>query len=152
MGVGKSSIVRFISLVMGLYNTITLSNENVFMGEFNGSLCGKALCFLDEIVHNFNDFKSLYNKLKPYIKDETMTYRNLYEKLKTMLNLTSFIMGGNYDMLKLDDPTKGEDRRIKINDVLKILKSSEYFKQLDDYINDEDVQYAFFLGLYRQRR
>ena len=144
MGVGKSSIVRFISLVMGLYNTITLSNENVFMGEFNGSLCGKALCFLDEIVHNFNDFKSLYNKLKPYITDETMTYRNLYEKLKTMLNLTSFIMGGNYDMLKLDDPTKGEDRRIKINDVLKILKSSEYFKQLDDYINDEDVQYAFF--------
>lgn len=61
-----------------------------------------------------------YNKLKPYITDETMTYRNLYEKLKTMLNLTSFIMGGNYDMLKLDDPTKGEDRRIKINDVLKI--------------------------------
>ena len=144
MGVGKSSIVRFLSLVLGLHNTITLSNENVFMGEFNGSLCGIVLCFLDEIVHNFNDFKSLYNKLKPYITDETMSYRNLYEKLKTMLNLTSFIMGGNYDMLKLDDPTKGEDRRIKVNDVSKVLKSVEYFKQLYKYIEDEDVQYAFF--------
>jgi hypothetical protein len=114
------------------------------MTEFNGSLLGVGLCLLDEIVHDFGSFKSLYNKLKPYITDDTMSYRNLYEKLKQLLNMTSFIMSGNYDMLKLDDPTKGEDRRIKINDVSETLKNEEYAKQLDKYLIDEDVIYAFF--------
>ena len=53
-------------------------------------------------------------------------------------------MTGNYDMLKLDDPGKGDDRRIKIGDVSDELKSVEYCNTLDDYLDDEDVQYAMF--------
>ena len=144
MGRGKTSIVKFIMKVLGLHTSLTLSNDAPFMTEFNGSLVGVSLCLLDEIVHDFGAFKSLYNKLKPYVTDETMAYRNLYEKLKQLKNLTSFIMSGNYDMLKLDDPTKGEDRRIKINDVADIVKDAEYCNKLDSYLQDEDVMYSFF--------
>jgi hypothetical protein len=143
MGRGKTAIVKFIMKCMGMHNCLTLSNDAVFMSDFNGPLVGVTLCLLDEIVHDFNIFKSLYNKLKPYITDDDMAYRNLYEKLKNLLNLTSFIMSGNYDMLKLDDPTKGDDRRIKPNDVTEKLQSAEYFMKLDSYIDNEDVQYAF---------
>jgi hypothetical protein len=144
MGRGKTAIVNFLKVVLGLHICMTISNDSPFMTEFNGSLIGMALCCLDEVVHNFESFKSLYNKLKPYITDVTMSYRNLYEKLKTLLNLTSFIMTGNYDMLRLDDPSKGEDRRIKVNDVADIVKDREYCDMLDAYLADVDVQYSFF--------
>jgi len=144
MGRGKTAIVNFLKLVIGSHICMTISNDAPFMTEFNGSLIGIVLCCLDEVVHDFESFKSLYNKLKPYITDSTMSYRNLYEKLKTLKNLTSFIMTGNYDMLKLDDPSKGDDRRIKVNDVSDVIKDREYCDQLDAYLNDPDVQYSFF--------
>ena len=144
MGRGKTTIVKFIMRVLGMHTCLTLSNDAPFMTEFNGSLIGISLCLLDVIIHDFNAFSSLYNKLKPYITDDTMAYRNLYEKLKQLMNLTSFIMSGNYDMLKLDDPTKGDDRRIKVSDVADVIKDLEYCKLLDAYLADEDVMYSFY--------
>jgi hypothetical protein len=144
MGRGKTAIVKFIMKVLGEHTTLTISNDAPFMTEFNGSLVGITLCLLDEIVHDFNSFKSLYNKLKPYITDDSMSYRNLYEKLKQLMNITSFILCGNYDMLRLDDPTKGEDRRTKVNDVKDEVKDAEYCNKLDKYLTNEDVIYSFF--------
>jgi hypothetical protein len=99
MGQGKTIIVNFLKQILGMHICLTLSYDSPFMTEFNGSLLGKAFVCLDEIVHDFDSFKSLYNKLKPYITDHTMSYRNLYERLKQLLNMNSFIMTGNYDML-----------------------------------------------------
>jgi hypothetical protein len=144
MGRGKTQIVKFIMRVLGLHTGIVLSNDSTIMGDFNGPLMGKALCCLDEIVNNFDSFKSLYNKLKPYITDDIMEYRNLYEKLKRLQNMTSWIMTGNYDMLKLDDPAKGDDRRLKVNDVSNEIKDRIYCDLLDKYCEDEDVIYSFF--------
>lgn len=144
MGRGKTAIVNFLKKVLGAHLCLTLSNDATFMTEFNGSLLGMALCCLDEIVHDFDSFRSLYNKLKPYITDETMSYRNLYEKIKVLQNMTSFIMTGNYDMLKLDDPSKGDDRRICVNDVYDFQETKEYCVKLDAYLENHDVQYAFF--------
>lgn len=144
MGRGKSKLVKFFVNIIGLQVSTIMSNDRAITGQFNGSLMGKSLCYLDEIVHDFHDFKTLYNQLKPYITEEHISYRNLFEKLKMLKNTTSFIMTGNYDMLKLDDPGKGDDRRIKIGDVSDELKSVEYCNTLDDYLDDEDVQYAMF--------
>jgi hypothetical protein len=55
-----------------------------------------------------------------------MAYRNLFEKLKVLINLSSFIMAGNMDMLKLD--SNGDDRRLKVNDILDEVKDLEYCK------------------------
>jgi Cdc6-like AAA superfamily ATPase len=123
MGTGKTAVVEFLTKVLGENVCLTVTNDNVFTGDFNGPLLGKCLVCLDEIVHDYTQFKSLYNKLKPYITSPTQTYRNLFQSLKTMSNLMSCIMCGNYDMLKLDDPTKGDDRRTKINDVSNTLQS-----------------------------
>lgn len=144
MGRGKGKITKFIMDILGTKVCVPLNNDRCFTGEFNGSLMAKSFCLLDEICHNFEDFKSLYNQLKPYITEDLMSYRNLYEKLKTLKNITSFMMTGNYDMLKLDDPSKGEDRRILISDVADIIKDEKYCKKLDAYCENEDVQYAFF--------
>lgn len=144
MGLGKSKFVKFFIDILGLQVSIIMSNDKAITGQFNGSLMGKALCYLDEIVHDFNDFKTLYNQLKSYITEEHVSYRNLFEKLKLLKNTTSFIMTGNYDMLKLDDPSKGEDRRIKVGDVSDKKESNEYCDKLDAYLEDKDVQYAMF--------
>ena len=144
MGIGKSIVVKFFINILGIQVSCILSNDRPITGQFNGSLMGKSICYLDEIVHDYNDFKSLYNQLKPYITEDHIAYRNLYEKLKLLLNTTSFIMSGNSDMIKLDDPSKGDDRRIKVNDVSEILNSNDYFKTLTDYMADEDVIYAMY--------
>jgi hypothetical protein len=144
MGRGKGKITTFIMNVLGKQVCLPLNNDKPFTGEFNGSLLGKAFVVLDEIVHDFDDFVSLYNQLKPYITEPEISYRNLYERLKALRNITSFIMTGNYDMLKLDDPSKGDDRRIKVNEVSDLIKDREYCDKLDAYCEDEDVMYAFF--------
>ena len=143
-GIGKSSLVRLICETLGLQTTVTLVNDQAIMGTFNGPLLGKALCYLDEICHDFEDFKSLYNSLKPYISEARMTYRNLYEKLKELRNITSFIMTGNYDMLKLDDNSKGEDRRIVVCPVKNTLENAEYYEMLKKHTTDPDVAYSLY--------
>jgi len=90
MGIGKGSVANFFSKVLGINTSLYITNVNQIMGEFNGSLMGKALVVLDEICQDFNDFKSLYNSLKPYITEPYISYRNLYEKLKTK-NIKKFI-------------------------------------------------------------
>ena len=144
MGAGKSIVVKFFIEILGIQVSCILNNDRPITGQFNGALMGKSICYLDEIVHDYNDFKSLYNQLKPYITEDHIAYRNLYEKLKLLLNTTSFIMSGNYDMIKLDDPSKGDDRRIKVNDVSEILQNNEYFSKLAKYMADKDVQYAMY--------
>ncbi|MDR3561978.1 MAG: DUF5906 domain-containing protein [Negativicutes bacterium] len=144
MGRGKGKVTTFFMNVLGKQVCLPLNNDKPFTGEFNGALLGKAFCVLDEIVHDFDDFVSLYNQLKPYITEPDMSYRNLYEKLKTLMNITSFIMTGNYDMLKLDDPSKGDDRRIKANEVSDAVKDRKYCDKLNAYCENEDVMYAFF--------
>ncbi|MDR3598616.1 DUF5906 domain-containing protein [Clostridium sp.] len=144
MGRGKSKISTFLMKVQGLNVCLPLSNDSVFTTQFNGPLMGKTLCILDEIVHDFDDFKTLYNQLKPYITEGQMTYRNVFEKAKSLKNVTSFIMTGNYDMLKLDSPQEGDDRRLKSNDISDVVKDAEYCKKLDAFCDDEDVMYAFF--------
>jgi hypothetical protein len=141
-GRGKTCICQFLMKVLGEHITLTLSSDQCFTSDFNAPLMGMSLVLLDEIVHDYNGTKSVYNKIKPYITDDTMAYRNLYEKLKVLINLSSFIMAGNMDMLKLD--SNGDDRRLKVNDILDEVKDLEYCKTLDNYIDDVDVQYSFF--------
>lgn len=144
MGKGKGKITNFLKQVIGLPSAMTLSNDSCFMKDFNGSLMGQALVVLDEICHNFDDFKSLYNALKPYITEPEITYRNLYAAHKQLKNVSSFIMTGNYDMLKLDGPDKGSDRRILVCPMSDEIKSYQYCNTLDRFVASDDVQYSFF--------
>ena len=144
-GIGKSSVIKLFIKVLGLQTCVILNNEDCFTGQFNGPLLAKALVLLDEICHNFNDFNGLYNKIKPYITEDHISYRNLYEKLKTLKNLSSFIMSGNHPMLKLEDESKGTDRRLKVDDCDNVLKDAEYYEKLKLYTdNNEDVEYAMY--------
>jgi hypothetical protein len=121
---------------------MTLSNDGCFMGQFNGALLGQALVVLDEIVHNFEDVKSLYNALKPYVTEPTITYRNLYAAHKQLKNVSSFIMTGNHDMVHLEANDK--DRRILVCPVSDSVKSYQYCNTLDRFVASDDVQYSFF--------
>ena len=77
-GIGKSSVIELFIKILGLQTCVILNNEDCFTGQFNGPLLAKALVLLDEICHNFNDFNSLYNKIKPYVTEDHISYRNLY--------------------------------------------------------------------------
>lgn len=144
MGRGKGKIINFIMEILGKQVCLPLTNDKCFTGEFNGPLMGMAFCCLDEIVQNNDLFMSLYNILKPYITEPTMSYRNLYEKIKSLMNLTSFIMTGNSPMLKLDSSASGDDRRLKVNQMSDEVKDRAYCEKLDAYVIDEDVIYSFF--------
>ena len=100
------------------------------------------MVILDEICHDYNDFKNLGNSLKPYITEPIIGYRDLYEKMKPLKNLSSFVMSGNFDMLKLDP--NGEDRRTKINDCDNVLKDQKYYDDLQKHCEDENVIYSMF--------
>jgi len=140
-GIGKSSPFNLFKSVLGHKCCLYLNNDRVF-NQLNGPLMGKTLVILDEICHDYNDFKSLGNSLKPYITEPIIGYRDLYEKMKPLKNLSSFVMSGNFDMLKLDP--NGEDRRTKINDCDNVLKEQNYYDDLQTYCEDENVIYAMF--------
>ena len=90
-GIGKSSPINLFKSVLGHKCCLYLNNDRVF-NQFNGPLMGKTLVILDEICHDYNDFKSLGNSLKPYITEPIIGYRDLYEKMKPLKNLSSFVM------------------------------------------------------------
>ena len=144
MGRGKNVIINFLISILGSKICAELHNDHCFRTLFNGCLIGKSLVVLNEIVHNYDDFKSLYNTLKTYITEDRITYRSLYENPKLLKNLNSFILIGNYSMLKLDDPSKGDDRRIFFSVVSEVIKNFEYCRILDSSCLNEDVQYAFY--------
>lgn len=144
MGRGKGKITNFLKEVIGLPSAMTLSNDSCFMKDFNGALMGQALVVLDEICHDFNDFKSLYNSLKPYVTEPEMTYRHLYAAHKQLKNVSSFIMTGNHAMLRFEGNDAGPDRRILVCPMSNDLKSVEYCRTLDQFVASDDVQYSFF--------
>ena len=143
-GTGKSSFVTLIKNALGVKNFLPVTDEKHITGEFNGSLMGKALVYLDEVVHDYDSAKSLLNRLKVFITEDMVSYRNLFKSLQESLNVSSFIMTGNFDGIKLDDFSTGKDRRVKIADVLEELKDQGYYDLLKKYSTSEDVAYALF--------
>ena len=143
MGIGKGKIVDFLSSIIGHLNCLILNTEHTFTTQFNGQLAGKTLVNLNEIVSTHDEFISLYNRLKPWITDDYMSYRDLYSKPIVLKNLCSFILTGNHDMFKIEN-NSGNDRRFIIVDSCDELQSNEYYTKLDIAVKNENVQEAFY--------
>lgn len=143
MGIGKGKICELLSWIIGTVNTLTLTTEDPFKGQFNGELAGKTFVNLNEIVNSHEDFVSLYNRLKPWITDPFIRFRDLFSKPIMLANLSSFILTGNHDMFKLEN--NGSDRRFIILDSKDTLNSDEYNTKLDEYcVQDDKVKEAFY--------
>jgi len=144
MGIGKGKIVDFLANIIGNLNSLILNTEHAFTGQFNGQLAGKTFVNLNEIVSGSrDDWISLYNRLKPWITDDYMTFRDLYTKPVVLKNLCSFIMTGNHDMFKLESST-GSDRRFIILDSCDTLENTAYYVKLDEFTANDKVQEAFY--------
>jgi hypothetical protein len=143
MGIGKGKIVDFLTSIIGHLNCLILNTEHAFTGQFNGQLAGKTLVNLNEIVSTHDEFVSLYNRLKPWVTDDYMSFRDLYSKPIVLKNLCSFILTGNHDMFKIENNT-GNDRRFIIVDSCDTLQSNEYYTNLDLFTKNEAVQEAFY--------
>lgn len=144
MGIGKGKICDLLTWIIGNLNCITLINEHAFTGQFNGQLAGKTFVNLNEIVNSHDDFVSLYNRLKAWITDDMMTFRDLYSKPICLQNLCSFILSGNHDMFKLENGS-GNDRRFIIVDTSDNMPNDDYLSKLNEYcITDDKVKEAFY--------
>lgn len=141
-GIGKGLVTDIISEVIGLKLVALETNDHAFTGQFNGHLMGKALIVLNEIkhTHTADSFKCLYNSIKPYITDDNMSYRNLFEKAIVLKNLSSVIMSGNYDMMSFSE----DDRRWLILDPCNIKQTDSYFSRLAELKKNEDFLYSLF--------
>jgi hypothetical protein len=144
MGIGKGKIVDLLSWIIGSLNCLTLTTEHAFTGQFNGQLAAKTFVNLNEIINDHSDFVSLYNRLKPWITDDVMVFRDLYSKPIQLQNLCSFILTGNHDMFKLENNT-GDDRRFIILQSCDTVQIDEYNTKLHNYcIEDDRVKEAFY--------
>ena len=139
-GIGKSSVAQLVSNLIGNWNAEIVTNSNVFTGQFNGNLMSKSFVVLNEIMNDYSDFKSLYNCIKPYVTDDTISYRKLFSNPQSMTNISFMMMTGNHDMCSIE----GDDRRMLIVNVSKTLESKEYYDKLHALIDNEQFLYAMF--------
>ena len=111
-GVGKGTFARVLADLVGRHNASFPSATMIVDSPFNGWLSGKRLIIVDEIYEG-HSWKA-YNKLKPYVTDETIEVNVKHEKTWSMPNWTHYIlMSNSRAALKLE----ASDRRWLVPEV-----------------------------------
>lgn len=121
-GVGKTMLAESIlAPLVGMHNC-SFPSEEIIMGQFTSWIAKKRLVVIGE-VYSGHSFK-MANRLKQYLTDNKISYRELYESPVTIDNFASFIACSNsMNALRLDE----RDRRWFVPKVSEQrLKDSQY--------------------------
>lgn len=128
-GVGKGTFARVLADLVGRSNASFPSANMIVDSPFNGWISGKRLIIVDEIYEG-HSWKA-YNKLKPYVTDETIEVNVKHLATWSMPNWTHYIlMSNSRAALKLE----AKDRRWLVPEVT-------------EEVWDEDRFAAFYLWL-----
>lgn len=121
-GVGKTMLAESIlAPLVGMHNC-SFPSEEIIMGQFTSWIAKKRLVIIGE-VYSGHSFK-MANRLKQYLTDNKISYRELYESPVTIDNFAHFLACSNsINALRLDE----RDRRWFVPKITESrLKDEEY--------------------------
>jgi hypothetical protein len=101
-GTGKGTLARILADLVGRHNASFPSAGLITGSEFNGWASGKRLIIVDEIYEG-HSWKA-YNKLKPFVTDDTIEINVKFQATWTMPNWTHYmLMSNSFVALKLEE-------------------------------------------------
>lgn len=123
-GVGKGTFARVLADLVGRDNCSFPSASLIVESQFNGWISSKRLICVDEIYEG-HSWKA-YNKLKPYISDDSIDVNVKNMATWTMPNWTHYILMSNSPAaLKIEE----KDRRWLVPAVTEAVWTEEQFNE-----------------------
>lgn len=141
-GTGKSILVTLFRQLFGGNNVVTPHNENI-TDKYTGWARHCQLCFIHEIMQG--DRKEFLNKIKPFITEETIEIREMYQPPYEIKNYMHIIASSNYRLPILLDKN---DRRWAVLNSEVEAKEDSYYKKLIGNIEENAGQVLEFLMSY----
>jgi hypothetical protein len=136
-GVGKEIIIDFISwFVLGKWNVERMSGVDEAVGSFNSHLQGKALCVINEMASTKEEFRSNFDRLKPFITNVDININAKGINRYPVENISSWILISNHDDIMYME--RG-DRRYTCLRASSVYKGNKkFFQEIDaKCFNDE---------------
>lgn len=107
-GCGKTFLAVVASTILGRRNVKKISAGNVLEKTFNSWAYGSQLCVIEEVRIVGSSRYGVMDQLKPCISDDEVSIRELQEPVRTVPNITNYLMFTNHhDALAIND----DDRR-----------------------------------------
>lgn len=128
-GTGKGTLGRILADMVGRDNAAFPGESMIVNSEFNGWIEGKRLIVVDEI-YSGHSWKA-YNKLKPYVTDETIEVNVKHQATWSMPNWTHYLlMSNSRAALKIEQ----SDRRWLIPEVTENPWPAERFVEFNRWL------------------
>jgi energy-coupling factor transporter ATP-binding protein EcfA2 len=147
-GCGKSYLCNLLSTVLGPSNVKSLSIDNIEKKYTDWAYKCKV-AVIEEIKASGHNRWQLMDRLKPFITNDTVTIRGVYEKPFTNRNVMNIMGFSNFDdMVAIDD----DDRRYCILKCFAQTKEQvatlpkNYFKELNQILEDPTGCTQYFLN------
>jgi hypothetical protein len=140
-GIGKSTFSNMLQdHVLGRLLAVTSGTEPL-KGQYNKILLGKLLVILEDLqTFSATEWSGVTSQLKRMITEDTLDYRDLYEKRFTADNTANFIITANFDPIQAS-----EGRRYFIADISTHRMSDHaYFGNLKKKCDNDRVGEALF--------
>lgn len=129
-GIGKSTFLTTLFQLMGSSNCRKATTEEID-GPYQSYIEGKLLVLVEEI--NFGAGRKSYNKMKDIITAEVSPVRRLYQDVRDVPNMASFIFLTNLEVPILIEP---EDRRFFVIDTPAVRRDADYYSELHGWLKD----------------
>lgn len=128
-GIGKGTLGRILAELVGRANTAFPGESMITNSDFNGWIEGKRLIVVDEI-YSGHSWKA-YNKLKPYVSDETIEVNVKHQATWSMPNWTHYLLMSNSKAaLKLET----SDRRWMVPEVAERPWTEAQFQTFNEWL------------------
>ena len=143
-GTGKSTIPTFLRDVIGHTCTYKTQTASCLTSQFNGELQGIVLLILEELnCKSVNEWKTMNSALNVLCTENTLTLQAKHQNAYNVPNNISVMIISNDSPIKINK----HDRRYMMCDVSDHqVGNTEYFNKLYNYLNDIDVQKAFYFN------
>ncbi len=138
-GDGKSLFAGFVSAAVGVSNSRTINGQSIMASSTSGQTGwaeGTVFCSIEEVKFHGHNRHDALNLLKPYITNDLIGVKKMYQEIMTIPNTQNYILFSNYkDAAPID---KGDRRYFILFSRLELAKMpSNYFDFLTAAVNND---------------
>lgn len=138
-GDGKSLFATLVSSAVGVGNSRTINGQSIMASSTSGQTGwaeGTVFCAIEEVKFHGHNRHDALNLLKPYITNDLIGVKKMYQEIMTIPNTQNYILFSNYkDAAPID---KGDRRYYILFSRLELAKiPSNYFDFLTAAVQND---------------
>lgn len=144
-GCGKDTLVDFLEYVLGEACILRENGISNITQKHNGHLVGKRLVIINEMSSVREEFRSNFDKIKPYITENRITIEPKCMEKYDVRNIGNYMLFTNHkDSVVIEE----SDRRYAVFEVSKVHRNDEkYFSEIRKQCFNQQTANDFFTYL-----